>query len=229
MGHSSARWWHRLYLAPRQGAAGNKTQVYLMSRNRVSALHPALPGRQSRSPVSRAARRPGALCRRLAEIWGTHLVYPPAVCSQPRILTRGDDRSAPRTDLPGSTRLVILRIEVRRLPILAVVFLYLALGRILAILRQHALRPLPETLGLLPHASTSSWSPVCPRSQGVSLTSSLTLPLATSRAIPYRHDPASPVLAGIRDSQAVRDLICAAQLAQRTRDTMQPQRQRNPY
>lgn len=79
-------------------------------------------------------------------------MYPPAACSQSRILTRGDDRSAPRTDLPSSMRLVNLRIEVRKLPILAVVLLYLALRRVLAILRQHALGSLPNTLGLLPHA-----------------------------------------------------------------------------
>ena len=184
--------------------------------------------------MSRAARRPRALCRQLS---GTHLVYPPAVCSQSRILTRGDDRSAPPADLPGSMCLVILRIEIRKLPILAVVLLYLALGRILAILRQHALGPLPETLGLLPHAlflavlgrQRHRGPRFCPRSQGVSLASSLTLPLTTLRAIPYGQGHASPVLVGIRDSQAVRDLICAAQLAQRTRDTMQPQRQRNPY
>jgi hypothetical protein len=62
-------------------------------------------------------------------------VYPPAVWLQSRILIRGHDRSAPRTDLPGSARLIILRIEVRKLPILAVVLLYLALGRDLAAAR----------------------------------------------------------------------------------------------
>jgi hypothetical protein len=97
-------------------------------------------------------------------------------------------------------------------------------------LRQHALGPLPETLGLLPHAlflavlgrqrhsgpryvrdrRAFPWPPI------------LTLPLATLRAIPYGHGHTSPVLVGIRDSQAVRDLICAAQPARPTRDTMQP-------
>ena len=102
--------------------------------------------------MSSAARKPRARCWQLAEISGTHLVHPTAVCSQSRILACGEDRSAPRTDLAGSTRLVVLRIEVRKLPILAVVLLYLALGRVLAILRQHALGLLPETLGLLRHA-----------------------------------------------------------------------------
>jgi hypothetical protein len=157
-------------------------------------------------------------------------MYPPAVCSQSRILTGGDDRSASRADLPGSTRLVVLRIEVGKFPVLAVVLLYLALGRVLAILRQHALGLLPETFRLLPHAlflavlgrqrhrgpryvRDRRAFPWCP---------SLTLPLATLRAIPYGHGRASPMLADIRDSQAVRDLICVAQLAQRARDTMQP-------
>ena len=95
--------------------------------------------------MSSAARKPRARCWQLAEISGTHLVHPTAVCSQSRILACGEDRSAPRTDLAGSTRLVVLRIEVRKLPILAVVLLYLAFGRVLPILRQDA-------LGLLPHA-----------------------------------------------------------------------------
>jgi hypothetical protein len=164
--------------------------------------------------MSRAARRSRARCRQPAEIWGTHLVYPPAVCSPSRILTHGDDRSAPRADLPGSARLVILRIEIRKLPILAVVLLYLALGRILAILRQHALGPLPETLGLLPHAlflavlgrqrhhgpryvrdrRAFPWPPI------------LTLPLAALRAIPYGHGHASPVLVGIRSAASARKI-----------------------
>ena len=77
-------------------------------------------------------------------------MYPAAVCSQSHILARGDDRSAPPTHLAGGTCLIVLRIEVLQLPILAVVLRYLALGRVLAILRQHTLRLLPQALRLLP-------------------------------------------------------------------------------
>ena len=96
--------------------------------------------------MSPAAWRRRALLRQLAEIYRTHLVYPAAICSQSRILARGDDCSAPCTDLAGGMRLVVFRIEVLQLSILAVVLYYLALGRILAILRQDT------SLGLLPEA-----------------------------------------------------------------------------
>jgi hypothetical protein len=149
---------------------------------------------------------------------GTHLVYPPAVCSQSRVLTPGDDRSAPRTDLPGSTRLVILWIEVCKLPILAVVLLYLALRRVFAILRQHALGLLPETLGLLPRALFLA---VLGRQRGPRYVRDrrafpglpVTLPRATVRAIPYGPGRVSPVLVGIRYRLAVRDPRCSARPA----------------
>jgi hypothetical protein len=156
--HSQLSRWTRRAVPTMSGArprsAGSKAQVHLRSRNRSSAVHPVpAPGdRLSLSPGSRAARRSRALCRSFAEICGTHLVHPPAVCSQSRILTRGDDVSAPRTDLPGSMRLVRLRIEVLNLPILAVKLPYLAFRRILAILQQAAFGPLPKTLGLLLNA-----------------------------------------------------------------------------
>ena len=38
-----------------------------------------------------------------------YLVYPTAICSPPHILARGDDRSAPRTDLAGRVRLVVFQ------------------------------------------------------------------------------------------------------------------------
>jgi len=74
--------------------------------------------------------------RQLAEIYRTHLVYPAAICSQSCILARGDDCSAPCTDLAGGMRLVVFRIEVLQLSILAIVLHHLALGHVLAILRQ---------------------------------------------------------------------------------------------
>lgn len=77
-------------------------------------------------------------------------MYPPAVRAQPGVLTRGDDGSAPRTDLARSARLVLLRIEILGLPILAVALLYLAIRRVIAVFRQHALGLLPEAFGLLP-------------------------------------------------------------------------------
>jgi hypothetical protein len=49
-------------------------------------------------------------------------------------------------------RLLVFGIDVRQLPILAVVLRYLALGGVLAILRQDTLGLLREALGLLPHA-----------------------------------------------------------------------------
>lgn len=75
-----------------------------------------------------------------------------AIWSQPHILARCDYSSAPLTNLAGGMCLIVLRIDVLQLPVLAVVFRYLALGRFLAILRQDALGPLPEAIGLLPHA-----------------------------------------------------------------------------
>jgi len=54
-------------------------------------------------------------------------VYPPAVSSQSRVLTCGDDLPAPRAHLPGRTCLVIFWIEIRKLPILAITLPYLAL------------------------------------------------------------------------------------------------------
>jgi hypothetical protein len=73
----------------------------------------------------------------------TYLVYPAAVCPQSHILARGDDCSAPLTYLAGDMRLIVFRIEVLQLPIFAIVFLYLPLGRVfIAVSGNHSYRAL---------------------------------------------------------------------------------------
>jgi hypothetical protein len=106
-------------------------------------------------------------------------MHPPAVCAPARILAGGYHSFAPRADLPWSMRLVILRIEVGKLPFFVIVLGYLSLGCVLAILRQYAVGSLPQFLGLLPHAlfvailgrQRHHGSQACPTSQGASLQS----------------------------------------------------------
>jgi hypothetical protein len=55
------------------------------------------------------------------------------VWPQPRVLARGDDRTAPLTDLAGGVRFVVLRIEVLHLPIFLVMLLDLALTQVVGV------------------------------------------------------------------------------------------------
>jgi len=64
----------------------------------------------------------------------TYLVNPAVVCSQSRILGRGDDLSAPRAHLAGAMRLVVFRIVVRQFLIFVAVLLHYPLGCVFATL-----------------------------------------------------------------------------------------------
>ena len=74
-------------------------------------------------------------------------MHPAPVGAQPSLLAPFDDPSAPRAHLARGPGLIRLRIEVRRLLVLAFALGDLALGRLVPIFRRDVLGPFLATFG----------------------------------------------------------------------------------